>query len=298
MKNRSTEWSQFEITKEPIGASPEASIKYAVPYIWGALQVTEQADERYGFVPLSEGVLREGIALKMKNPINTDVRTDIYLLSPQELAEHAITRGVPPVSKLGTGSFATTFYNDGIEVRIALDQNPDDMRDIILDDLSMIIKQFGVDIEEVRTADDISIIETMGQGASQFLVHSFCDYTAEVVRDSAIEFFKIKNNKKLLGITTKLGAIGVGSAGILLGISGIESGEVSSFTAGSAVAYTAITTMLARHGLKRHLKNVNRYDDMLANSAIIYGHLVAGDLHETYCIEHFDTQAEAMFQDE
>jgi hypothetical protein len=289
-------WSHLDYTNEAAGLGPEATFKYGVPYEWGALHVTADADEAYGFVPLVAGVIKGG-GIDMEQAPKAAIRTDIYLMSPREFidqADNGLLPSAPFIGDIGYG--AAGMHKGGLELRVALAERTEEVERLSLDAIASHAKEIGSEIDDMRTADDIPVVEAISQDASQFLVHGLTSLITNITRESAIEFMTADRNKKALREVTHIGGLGLAGAGLVLGANGILNGEVDAVSASTAMMFVGFYSNSARRFIKRHLAESNLYRHGIDNTASAYADTVAEDIHTTYCTAHFDQQAEEMLR--
>ncbi len=291
-------WPTFGINKEVRGLSPETTFKYGIPYAWGALHVTSQAEEAYGFVPLTANAIN-GDGIDITKQPETGIRTDIYLMGLQEFTEHnnfAFALSNFEMNDIGVS--AASIGTDKIELRLALSRHADDLRESILDDISRIAHDLGSDIDDVMDHNNMPISESIGQSSSQILMHGLCAFTARKVHESAVELANAQLDKKALRRMTALGGAGLAGAGTLLTMNGlINHGNIDVLSASLAMSYVGAYAYNARRTIKQHLASASVRQPIIEDNAERYAIMVADDVHATFCSSHFDNNAEQMLKD-
>lgn len=290
------EWSQFDIQRGKSSYGAEEQAKYRVPYEWGALHISEEADESYGFVPLTAGVVSG--AEDITHTENAfGLRTDIYLLSPEEFKlDIAEARIASRPYRTAPGVGATIFDKDRIKIILALHSSKQDVESRLLGNIESYVNYFGGEIEDVRTEDDIPIKESIGHDTTQFLVHSFCSLAAESTKVSMTEYLRAERNKLAVARFAKLGSRGLIGAGVAFSAAGAIHSGVEMIIPSAAVTYTAVQSWATYEFIKRHMRQANAIESQFKVVTRDYADMLSLDIHKTYCTTHFDMQAEKKFK--
>ena len=152
LKERS-QWTNFEYNSQPKGV--EAELQYGIEYPWGALHVSKQAHKAYNLVPLVEGV-KNGDGIKLTAVQDYPLRTDIYLLEPQEYIDLATEGALPKKPYMtGDGMGATVLHTGGMEIILGLKGRTDTAVEFAKNNLSRISEAFDIHFEEDHFIDKI-----------------------------------------------------------------------------------------------------------------------------------------------
>src|SRR5438309_5078337 len=136
----------FMRKSDQISANPEVAIKYTLPFEWGRLQVSEAADQAYGFVPLVPNVLKGDQEIKIPKDSMFKGRTDILILGPDEHEDASLPFGLPPDIAAILGSVSIDFAKDRSIIKAATGQTNSELADDILHGIAA---QAGIEIEEL-----------------------------------------------------------------------------------------------------------------------------------------------------
>ncbi len=264
-------------------------IKYVLPFEWGTFCVSEGADRDYGLVPLTANKL-PGKPYELTKKDET-ASVNITLVSPDELPEEVQTyRGEP-----GLWSDLAIEGNT-INITTGYTRNVSAMRQEILDGISQIS---GFDEQEMQenllTEDGVPLPEALEQNVSQFIVHMLAGSLRGPTAIGLRQAIEQETDRHFVRTATKLGGALIAATGAILGLDVVSAEPLSIPNAMVLTGLSAAVVFSMRQHFKVYL-DVKRRSSVL-NEGLIKGQAgrICADIHEAYCIHHFDRQAESMF---
>lgn len=298
--SESKKWSTYEMTKEPQGAGPEAEVKYAIPYNWGAFHVTDRAHESYGFVPLAADKVAES-EIDIREPKLGLGRLDVYLLDPAEFRNRVEVENNPQSAQLkeslekhSAGIIVLgrpNLYKGGVEVCLGLNKTIEEVKSDQFEVLERSADELGVELDDMVTDRGISAAEVIDQETTQEMIHALSGIAGDSTVSGYGEFLEIQYNKYILKRLSPNGAGMMGSLAFL-GAVGIENQIIeTSMILGVAGGYLGISW----RELKLYFQDANKRAKENSENAHRLGQLVTNNIHDSYCVHNFDQQNEHMF---
>jgi hypothetical protein len=116
---------------------------HTLPYNWGRLVVSKEADTAYGLVPLSGDVVKgdEPLADSCKNPV------EVAFLGPAEIPEPLFNKTAPQEWSTAHGAILTRHTSNRMQVVFGFNRSTDEMVEA---ELTKAAKQYGVSVEYIR----------------------------------------------------------------------------------------------------------------------------------------------------
>lgn len=275
--------------KRPFRASPSETVaaefktreKYELPFIWGSLHVTEQADAAYGLVPLTTQSL-ESEANRLSGIEAKNFRTDIWLVGPKELEY------LPPSypdSPIFSGRSETQTSDKGIEVICGFAKDDEEITQFVLE----LTESDGMELPEDAPPDLLT------QGAHQMIAHGIVDIVATNVAFATQHLLENDTGNTVLSRARKDFLIGLGGGTYMSVSQLVMQGHVDTFGEVASGGLVVGGAMFAYHGLRQYIHNMAAIRRMIDEKSNQFGMIVASDIHRTYCTKHFDSQAKEMF---
>lgn len=284
------QWTNFEYNKQPQGV--EAELQYGIEYPWGALHVTKNAHQAYSLVPLVEGV-KNGDGIKLDPVEEFPIRTDIYLVEPEEyinmLSEGSLPKQ-PYMTDAGMG--ATVLHNGGMELVLSVKGRTDNAVDFAKQNLSKISESLNLPIEKDE------FIEKIEQDMPQLVLNYLCNLVKVATENSADEYVRAETAKKTMRATSYTGLLAILGTTTMMGVGIVDNGKIDGFEALATVGFLSAFEFIRRIPVKAHLAYSNERERKMEAMTSGYGRLISNDIYETYSSEHFNKQAEAMLQED
>ena len=289
MKNQN-QWTNFEYNSRPKGV--EAELQYGIEYPWGALHVSKNAHQAYNFVPLVEGV-KNGDGIKLDPVEDFPMRTDIYLLEPEEYINMA-SEGTLPKQPYMTedGMGATFFHKGGMEIILGLKGRTDTAVEYAKQQLPRIADSLNIPLDDDEVNDKIE--QDMPQVALKYL----CGLAKIAIENSADEFVRADMAKKAMRVSSYTGALAILGTTTMLGIGLADNGNVDVFEALASVGFLSGLELMRHVPMKAHFKYTNERERKMEVMTTGYGNTISNDIYKTYSAEHFNKQAKAMLREE
>jgi|GEM_PF-4121727 len=271
----------------------ERDIKYSLPFKWGALRVTQSADEHYHLTPLTADKVDGDIVPQIVTPNAIHPKVDVLLLGPDE-AEF-----VPNQIADFSVSNSSQISNGYIHIQTAMDATPEIIKQQVIDEL---VDVYDVEAEELEEHAEqtigIPFSEVLEQDAPQILAHVMITNVQTIAANEAYEYMKLQDNKRMLKVVTASGAAGLWGASVMAGAQMLAEGRINGF--GQAFIGGAVLFSFAsiRHRLKKELDSGRQMDMLLRAASSGYGDTIAEDIHRVYCAKHFNQMAEQMLNPE
>lgn len=293
MKNRG-EWTNFEHNDQPRGI--EAELKYGIEYPWGALHVTDKAYKSYNLVPLVEGV-RYGGGIELNTPKDINMRTDIYLMDPTEFMEHFENKTIPNnlhiIEEIDKDASSIAFHDGGMEIYLALFSSTEEASNYVKENLREDAEMYDLPVNDDEI-DDI-IDDIVERDKSQLILEYICVLVNDSIENSAIEYFRAKNSEKTLKIFNNAGLVGLLGSVALLGTGLIDDGKISTKEALITMGFMASSEFIRRNRMEVLFRSSNDRENKIGVINADYADLITNDIYETFSFEHFDKNAEAIF---
>ena len=289
MKERN-EWTNFEYNSRPKGV--EAELQYGIEYPWGALHVSKNAHKAYNFVPLVEGV-KNGDGIKLDPVEDFPIRTDIYLLEPEEYIEMASESTLPKhpyMTEDGMG--ATIFHKGGMEIILGLKGRTDTAVEYAKLQLPRIADSLDIPLDDDEVSDKIE--QDMPQVALKYL----CALAKIAIENSADEYIRADMAKKAMRVSSYTGALAILGTSTMLGIGLADNGKVDLFEALATVGFLSGLELMRHVPVRGYFKYTNERERKMDAMTTGYGNLISSDIYKTYSSEHFNEQAKAMLQED
>lgn len=284
------QWTNFEYNKHPRGV--EAELQYGIEYPWGALHVTKNAHQAYNLVPLVEGV-KNGDGIKLDPVEDFPIRTDIYLLEPQEYISLA-SEGTLPKSPYMThdGMGATTLHSGGMEIILGLKGRTDAAVNFAKNNLHRIADELDMPFSEDQVIDKIE------QDMPQLALDYLCGLAKVAIENSADEYIRAETAKKTMRVTSYTGALAILGTSTMLATGLVDNGKIDGFEAMATVGFLTGFEVLRRIPIKAHLSYANERERKMEEMTTGYGSIISNDIYKTYSAEHFNKKAEAMLRED
>jgi hypothetical protein len=199
------------------------------------------------------------------------------------------------------GSWAITTHKTGVELRVALKESANEVKISHLGNMALRAEENGMDIEDILTDEGVPVAEALTQDLPQILAHDFSGLAGLAAKDSFIDFRTGVKHKKVSNFITQIGAIGASSMVVAVGADTLVSGRLNSYTLAGTLVMSFYYAYLQQHVTRKYLGNANRNDAVIQLEADAHAVKILGDIHYSYCKNHFNLVAEAMlngFDDE
>jgi len=278
-----------------VAASPELPIKYTVPYTWGTLRVSEAADNFYGFVPLTARAV-EGESSELEQSfVDPDFRTDMFLLSPQELAA-ALPEEVRESQAVqdAAGGCVTEFHKRGVAIGVAFQDNARTLGGRALQDLEQLDydKRAGMEIASILGIG-APLDEFIGHEMSQAQVHALCVLLGDVASTTAVDYIHRREGQRM---RRNLVVMGATRAGVTGGFAGFDVAIGNTGAIGMGILTGFAIAQAALFGLDLKIQRNKRHinESYAGYDGAYRGATVTRSLHDTFCARSFDMQYELM----
>lgn len=297
---RQNEWSRYPMTKEPTGVGQETEVKYAIPYGWGALHVTDLAHQAYDLQPLTPDKVSED-EIDITEPMIHKNRVDVYLLSPDEFADkvpgESSQQPDSSESNLTSGdnvifgvSAKALLHQRGAELYLGLSHGTADIKKAQLEGLERFAQAQSQDVESL-CVDDRPAIEVLNQMVSQEVVHRLSDVAGITAGHAMDDLLQTSNRKDLwrtMKLSRNLGIVGVAAA-LCIDVNNqlLENSLV--------LGYLGTILSLEASALKKYLMGRNKINDEIGEIATLYERAVQQGIHGSYCSHSFNRKTQALF---
>lgn len=257
----------------------KSSERYSLPFVWGRIHVTEEAEQAYGLAPLTTSAIEEENNKKI-GELDENIKTDIWIVGPSEIPGgfHAVGDGVPVAAK---GKITP----EGIDVVCAFAASEKEIVD---------------HIEELADTDSWNIDEDAPPDILSQEVHSlYADTLSGVLIPNMMPTVhaKLQEASGAMAITGAKRSLRIGlfGAAYINAANLIITGEVDKFTELTSGASLAAGGYFAYRGLKKYIQRPGT-TNMLMVMAGGYTEMVANDVHRTFCPRHFNQQMQDLFE--
>ena len=289
LKNQN-QWTNFEYNDRPKGV--EAEIQYGIEYEWGALHVTKNAHQAYNLVPLVEGV-KSGDGIKLDPVQEYPIRTDIYLLEPDEYIDLATEGALPKYPYMtNDGMGATILHKGGMEIILGLKGRTDAAVEHAKNNIPSFTRNLGIPL------DDNEVMDQIEQEMPQLALNYLCNLAKIATENSADEYVRADMAKKAMRVTKYTGALAIMGTSTMLAVGLANDGKIDSFEALAAVGFLSGLEIIRNTPIKAHLKYTNERERKMEAMTGGYGNIISNDIYKTYSAEHFNKQAEAMLRED
>jgi hypothetical protein len=276
--------------RQPAAASAEFSQyeKYALPFTWGALHVTEQADAAYGLLPLTAKSSDGGSERFVGAPDWIDgiaIRTDIWLVSPTE------AQGEPRQPFPG----AYVFYTDvrasvgpsspSLELICNFDTTDTD----VIENASNKAEAAGIELSDDAPPD------VMAQTVHQAMVHVIATALEGKIALGLSQLLEDYGGKSVMSRSRKDFLIGLGGAAYLAVLESLIDGRIDDFGEAASGGLVVVGALLAHHRLRAYFENLRLQRQSIRVFSQLYASFAAKDIHQAFSTEHFNQQAERQF---
>ena len=246
-----------------IPESPDQSIKYTIPYEWGVLRVTNEADAAYGLIPLTpQATAGDVIADNTANRQTS--RVEIRLAGPQELEQQVDS--VDDVRHWAGGVILAKIDDKSLNLTIGFVASTDEI---------------------VASFEDSSAIEEVKDTVPYILVHELTQ-EIEVATASLMTIIEDqKSNRRLRRQVWTSGGIAV-AATTALATFDFTIGEISP-TSAALFGTTVVSQAAIFHNTRRRANNLAA-DLTRAHflAGLTLGATAARDVHDSYCRNVFN----------
>lgn len=262
--------SEFQLGNTPFSHAPvhpeqQFSIEHQVPYIWGNLYITEEAQAAYGFTPLTVG--------NDTYDKTSSYRIDVAVVAPTELEKPAN----PVESDRDSVTFQSGwhFHDHGIEVVTGFTKTAE---------------QLGQDMLEKTDEETES-------RASQALAHTMCDGLSSQLPKYIADWREVTTNKefyrrvKQSGRGALAGAAVASIPGIILGLEG----TVSYPNLVLPLVLIAGEAAISRRALGNFIKREYARRNSSTTIAAIQADTVVNDIHRSLCRDQFNREMHRRF---
>ncbi len=254
--------------------------KYSVPFSWGSVHVSEQADEAYKLHPLiTKSMTAHEVGSFDHAEYLPDI--DIWIVGPDELGEWSMPPGFEGAISLRSGC---RFSNDGIEMIMTVNKNEEQIMDILS-------KGINEGLDEITDEDPPDII---AQNAHQHIAHSLVGIVTRELPRSAATFMEGEAARSAVRGERKTLIQGFLSAAFISSYDYIIDGRLNVFSEMTSGALLAGSGVLAYRGLRDYIKMSGEIRTALRYASVIYSQFVAEDLHKLFCSRSFDHSLEGM----
>lgn len=242
---------------------PDQSIKYSIPYAWGTLRVTNEADATYGLIPLTPEAVAGDIVTRKADDYRSS-RLEIRLAGPQELNQLGDMVGV---SQWAGGVVMAKVDDEALKLTIG----------------------FVVGAEELAAPlIESSHIDDAGNDVvPQILAHELAREIGTATASNITASENEKLNRRLRRQVRRSGRIAIASTGTIVALDATI-GDISPFT--MALLGTAIISQAVVYSRIRRRAKVIEADMRPAHfiTGLRLGAIAARDVHASYCRNVFD----------
>lgn len=268
----------------PGGWLPESkpAEKYEIPFLWGSLHVSEQADKAYGLVPLTTKSLESDTNSLFGDIKDSGLHTDIWLVGPDEMGPPPIQA---PEEAFFIGCAVSRPTKKGVELWCSYGGTDDDLARFIREQM----EYEGHEIPHDAPPDFI------GQEVHHAISHRLADGVVQNLQVPVRHVLKNSADKHAFRQAKKSFLAGFGSAAWIDGFELLANGRIDTIGEVSGIGFAALGSTVAYLGLRKYIainEGMNSHIDYLASR---YIQEIGYDIHRTYCRHHFDSQAEGMF---
>lgn len=275
----------------PIELVPQmtASMEYHVPFEWGELAVTSEADQAYDLTPLAN-TLPGGPNFNDLNPYAKGRNSKIVfiLAGPGEnntRLQDGFWSTAAVAGKLSIYAAGFTHTKQDIIETNTLRTTNAFQRILGSPDLA----------EQITFGDGLSLDQVMEQSASMLLVHSLAAAVVDAIRNGDMERQIANVNLLLMHRLRTLGLLGsMGVPPVVMAGSLLHSPGIATF-APSITTSLIMAKIMSTVG--RHLQTSKATRDHAIHSAEYTARQVGDDVHATFCRQHFDQTLEKLVFD-
>lgn len=251
-------------------------LEYTIPYRWGSLQVTEEAHEAYGLIPLTLTVEAD----KHDELPKTNSSIDLLIVGPDQLVDE-------DAKYQGRIMISSTAKTSKDKIQIAMGLNGD------LDTINKEIKSslFGfLGVEELESTEALGLSEQLEHDTPQMIVHRFIDGIDEYLPLVYSVWAENNHNKKFIKSMTTLGGIALGIP--TLQLAAIAATDLvidtQSLLISSAASFGAL--LKVRKEVKDKLTSSGSNEHMLRIASELATKVVCSDIHSSFCSHEFDSE--------
>ena len=268
---------------EAVGQEFKSKERYQLPYSWGTLHVTHQADEAYGLRPLNTDPETLGQPMPHGDVIN-HIRTNIWLVGPDELADWPYDLELEDDASSISVRVESFLVEDGIGVVAGFGKAHKETVQAFASDVEAGIIEMGDD-ERPDALDQKVRIRML-----HLLVH---DINEAVSRASVDYLNKVANNSVFKSAKRDL-VTGVGGAAVISSIGYTAEGRINPVIAGLSIFLLSVNGIKLYRDLKKYIEKTDQRRRVEGFFSVNYGSAVAGELHRTYCPDYFDHQIQQL----
>jgi hypothetical protein len=149
-----------------------------------------------------------------------------------------------------------------------------------------ITNQFGAPIDEALTHD-----------VPHALMHLTCEATRRSVDEAVERHILERNDRQYTKLINRLGVVSVAAIGAITGAD-VLLGGVGAEQVIFLGAYSVFLGNNLRLRMKSALRHQRELMPLARQAGAVTGFMVAGAVHNTFCTDHFDRQAEEMLPDD
>jgi hypothetical protein len=260
----------------------DAPLAYAVPYSWGALYVTQEAEVQYGLNPIVPEIRDEVTTFAERRKIGItieDERDGVHLL----LAASTEYGGEKNPA-------ATTVHpvncKDAIELITTSGVNQDENELTIASELTQFAAHHEVEPEDMVFVTDAGEI-TYDMLKPLYAVHNMARKLGYPMANSASiqlrERLRDRDNKQVLSDLRRIGFISVGGLVVAdTGTFGLSGGEFSHIPYVSAL-FIGMGAVKGYGRVKQHFQTSGLRERTYAGCASRAADMMSRDLHQTFC---------------
>ncbi len=234
---------------------PQVELGHRQDFLWGQLKVSQAAMDAYGLVPLQqpEEQTSPRDAVRAREDL---LDLTVWLISPDESAEyHKDTFDGDPLPT--TGASLSEADHDVLIVS-ALQENRYAATQNILDEM---VQELGMPDEVIREHMEVSLPSgrlPVEAAIDHAMPAAMLGRLVENIEPAAARTYTVHArayyDRLLLNAVTRIGSLGLASAGVVLAPSLIEHGQAGPLSVGLATGAVATTMHLVRGVLKTHAR--------------------------------------------
>lgn len=267
-------WRSKEVNAWPTNA--ELAEKYCLPFSWGALHVSEQADHAYGLLPLATDHPQEP---RLQPGRSLHFRADVWLLGPSEIDSSIEAAHYPQTGDISL--FTSPILSpDGIDLVCRFDKSDQELIERL---------QQKLDCGEAELEEDAPP-DVLAQIIHQNMAHALSDSLNSIspaVIGSSLE--GQINSIVMSGVKRSL-LNGLGPGVLVPAVDLAIEGGVNPFIESVSGGYIIMGGLLAYQAIKKYFRHAAEIRLGTEGLSQLFGSEIAEDIHRTYCASHFNDE--------
>jgi hypothetical protein len=261
-------------------------IKYTIPFEWGMLRVTQEADASYGLIPLSPDVVMgdSPAATEATDPSSKSEadKIDITVAGPQEIQSRMQTPTPDRIGWMG-GLMIADASGDASKITIGFSLDAVELRQRLTE---RTLSGLGLDVEAAAAFQEV-----LEQDVPQMLAHELAEKVSlgstQMLEKKKRQERAVEGKRRL----RRLGRLSVGAVTALLGVD-VLTNNINPISMGFIAADSA--AFLGLHYVQKRLyrrtgAGTRKFE---ALESVIRGARVGADVHAAFCSNVFDAGAD------